>query len=58
MLDFAAQTVEIEVAQGIGTEAASLEMFVAADVGVLLQQVGYPAKDGGAYAIGMQTLEE
>jgi hypothetical protein len=58
VVDLPPQAVEIKVAQGIRTETAALEVSVASNVGVLLQQVRDPAEDGGAYAIGMQTLEE
>lgn len=47
------QAFQIEVAQRIGTEAAGLEVFVASNVRDVLQQVGNPAEDGRAYAIGM-----
>jgi hypothetical protein len=33
-------------------------MFVASDVGVLLQQIRDPAEDAVAYSIGAQTLEQ
>lgn len=52
------QALQIEGAQGIWTETAALVVLVAGDVGVVLQQVGDPAKDGVCYAIGAQTLEQ
>jgi hypothetical protein len=58
VLQLPLQTLEIEVAQSIGTEATGLEVLVGGHVGVLLQQVGYPAEDGGLYAVGMQALEQ
>jgi hypothetical protein len=58
VLDLPPQTLQVEVAQGIRAQAAALEVVVASDVGVLLQQVRNPAKDGGAHAIGMQALEQ
>jgi hypothetical protein len=57
-VDLAPQPLEIEAAQGIRAEAAALEVAVAGDVGVLLQQVRDAGEDGGADAIGVQTLEE
>lgn len=58
VLDLPPQAVQVEVAQGIRAEAAALEVLVAGDVGVLLQQVRNPAEDRGAHAIGMQALEQ
>lgn len=58
MFNLPLQTLEIEVAQGVWAETAGLEVLVACDIGVLLQQVGYAAKDGGPDAIGMQALEQ
>jgi hypothetical protein len=58
MLQLPPQALEIEAAQGIRAETAALEVSVASDVGVLLQQVRDPAEDGSAYAIGMQALED
>jgi hypothetical protein len=58
MLEFLLQPLEVEVAQGIGTETAGLEVLVGGDVRVLLQQVGYAGEDGGADAIGMEALEQ
>jgi hypothetical protein len=57
-VDLAPQPLEIEVAQGIRAETAALEVPVASDIGVLLQQVRDPAEDGSAYAIGVQALEQ
>jgi hypothetical protein len=57
-LNLPPQAVQVKVAQGIGTQAAGLEVLVRGHVRVLLQQVRYPAEDGRAYAIGMQTLEQ
>jgi hypothetical protein len=58
VLDFPPQPLKIKVAQGIRTETAALEVPVASNIGVLLQQVRDAAEDGGAHAIGMETLEE
>lgn len=58
MLELSLQALEVEVAQGIGTEAAGLEVLVGGNVRVLLQQVGDAGEDGGADAIGMEALEQ
>lgn len=58
VLNLPLQTLQVEVAQCIGTEAAGLEVLVGGDVRVFLQQVGYPAEDGGPYAVGMEALEQ
>ena len=58
ILNLPLQTLQVEVAQCIGTEAAGLEVLVGGDVRVFLQQVGYPAEDGGPYAVGMEALEQ
>lgn len=58
MLELSLQALEVEVAQGIGTEAAGLEVLVGGDVRVLLQQVGDADEDSGADAIGMEALEQ
>lgn len=57
-LAFPLQTLEVEVAQGIGTETAGLEVLVGGDVRVLLEQVGDAGEDGGADAIGVEALEQ
>jgi hypothetical protein len=44
-LDLPLQALQVEVAQGIGAQAAGLEVLVGGDVRVLLQQVRYPAED-------------
>jgi len=48
VIDLSPQALEIEVAQCIGTETASLEVLVASDIRTPLQQVGYAGEDGGA----------
>jgi hypothetical protein len=58
ILNLPPQTLQVEVAQCIGTQTAGLEVLVGCDVGILLQQVGYPGEDGGGYAIGMEALEQ
>lgn len=57
-LELALQALKVEVAQGIGAEAAGLEVLVRGDVRVLLEEVGDAAKHGGRHAIGMEALEE
>lgn len=56
--DLILQDEQIEVAQRIGAQAAALEALVGGDVGVVLQQLRDPAEDRGAYAIGMEGLEQ
>jgi hypothetical protein len=58
VLNLPSQALQVEVAQRIRAQAPALEVFLAGDVGVLLQQVRDPAEDGSAYAIGSQTLEQ
>jgi hypothetical protein len=58
VLNLPLQTLQVEVAQRIRTEAAGLEVLVGGNVRVFLQQVGYPTEDGGPYAIGMEALEK
>ena len=48
----------LQALEGIGAEAAGLEVLVGGDVRVLLQQVGDAGEDGGADAIGMEALEQ
>jgi hypothetical protein len=52
------QALQVEVAQRIRTQTAGLEELVRGHVRVLLQQVRYPAEDGGRDAIGMEALEQ
>lgn len=58
VLNLPPQALQIKIAQGIRAQTAALEILVASDVGVLLQQVRDPAEDVVAYAIGSQTLEQ
>jgi hypothetical protein len=58
VLNLLPQTLQVEVAQCIGTQPAALVVFVACNVGILLQQVRDAAEDSGADAIGMQALEQ
>lgn len=58
ILQLSLQTLQVEVAQGIGAEAAGLEVAVGGDVRVLLQQVRDAGEDGGLDAIGVQALEQ
>ena len=58
ILQLSLQTLQVKVAQGIGAEAASLEVAVGGDIRVLLQQVRDAGEDGWLDAIGMQALEQ
>jgi hypothetical protein len=58
VLELPAQALEVEVAQGIGAQAAALEVLVAGDVGVPLQLVRNPAEDVVLEAIGVEALEQ
>lgn len=58
VLNLPPQALQVKVAQCIWAQSAALEVFVASDVGVLLQQVRDAAEDRVAYAIGSQTLEQ
>jgi hypothetical protein len=58
ILELPPQTLQVEVAQCIGTETAGLEVLVRGDVRVLLQQVRYPAEDRRRDAVSMEALEQ
>jgi len=58
VLELPLQTLQVEVAQRIGAEAAGLEVLVGGHVGVLLQQVGDAPEDRRGDAVGMQALEQ
>lgn len=57
-VELPAQALEVKVAQGIGAQAAGLEVLVRGDVGVVVEQVRDAGKDGGADAVGMEALEQ
>ena len=52
------QTLQVEAAQGIGTQAAALEELLGCDVRVGLQQLGRLAEGIRGHAIAREALED